>query len=357
MIFFRYLSVSVFKGTALVLTILVSLNLFFTLVQQLDHIGRGHFGSWQFIQFILLKAPAMVVYFMPLATLLGSILSLGNLASNSELIAFQSSGVAIKKFVIAISQAALVLAILSFGIADLVVPYSETTAREIKASSVASRVSMQSRRGVWIKDKKNIIFIQLLFPDGNAKNIEIYHLDENDKLLSTTYARKAISKKQGWMLIQVNKSIFNGESISRVYKKQLFYEGGLSEKLLESLVVNPQQMSSSDLYNYVNFLQENKLNHAAESLTFWKKVYSPLTVIVMAVLAIPFVLGSQRNNNTGQRIITGILLGLVYTILDNVLIQLGEQMKLAAVVNAIIPTFIFIVITSYLLYRKMKMSG
>ena len=354
MIFTRYLATNIFKGTGLVLMILVSLSLFFTLIQQIDHVGEGQFGPWQFTLYLILRTPAMIVDFMPLAILIGSILSLGNLASNSELIAFQSSGVPLKKFIMAVSQTAFVLALVAFIISDFVVPFSETSAREIKTSAKASRVSMQSRTGMWIKDKQNIIYIQQLFPNGNARNIEIYRLDEQGKLLSTTYARSAVNSEQGWMLQQLKRSVLLADRISVINKKQELYEGKLSEQLLQSLVVNPRQMSSFNLYSYITFLQENKLNHAAESLSFWKKVYSPLTVMVMSILAIPFVLGSQRSSNTGQRIITGILLGLVYVVLDKVLIQLGEQMKLVAFVNALIPTLLFILFTAYLIRRKVS---
>ena len=356
MIFTRYLAVNIFKGTGLVLMILVSLSLFFTLIQQIDHVGEGQFGPWQFTQYLILRAPAMIVDFMPLAILIGSILSLGSLASNSELIAFQSSGMPVKKFIMAVSQAAFVLALVAFIVSDFVVPYSETTAREIKDSAIASRVSMQSRTGVWIKDDNNIIFIQQLFPNGNARNIEIYQLDEHDKLLSTTYARTAVNSEQGWILQQVKRSLLLEGGITVSNKKKELYKGNLSEQLLQSLVVNPRQMSSVNLYSYISFLQENKLNYAAESLSFWKKIYSPLTVMVMSILAIPFVLGSQRNSNTGQRIITGILLGLVYVILDKVLIQLGEQLKLVAFINALIPTFLFILFTAYLIRSKVRQS-
>ncbi len=352
MIFTRYLAINIFKGTSLVLMILVFLSLFFLLIQQIDHLGKGQFGPWQFMQYLLLRTPAMVVDFMPLAALIGSILSLGNLASNSELIAFQSSGLPVKKFILAVSQAAFVLALVAFLISDFVVPFSETTAREIKMSGISSRVSTQSRTGVWIKDNNNIIFIKRLFPNGNAKNIEIYHLDDDDKLQATTFAASAITKEQGWMLQQVKKTLVSEIEISVDHKKQQLYAGNLSDQLLQSLVVNPRQMSSIDLYTYITFLNENKLNHTAESLSFWRKIYSPLTVMIMAILAIPFVLGSQRSSNSGQRIITGILLGLVYVIMNKLLIQLGEQMQLVAFINALIPTFIFILVTIYLIHRK-----
>ncbi|MBC8212332.1 MAG: LPS export ABC transporter permease LptG [Gammaproteobacteria bacterium] len=353
MIFTRYLAQNMIRGSALVLLILVSLNLFFTLIQQIDNLGRGEFGPWQFTQYLLLRIPNMVVEFMPLATLLGSILSLGSLASNSELIAFQSAGLSFKKLIVAVIQIAAMLAIMAFVISDFVVPYSETTAREIKASAIMSRVNLQSRNGVWIKDGHNILFIRQLYPDGNAQNIEIYHLDKQDKLVATTVAQKALYTSQGWLLQNVKKSLISTDKITLSTVQEELYSGKLSDQLLQSLVVDPRQMSSLHLYGYIQFLNENNLNHAAESLTFWQKIYSPLTVIVMALLAIPYVLGSQRNSNTGQRIMTGILLGLVYVILNRLLIQLGEQLQLAAFINALIPTLIFMVFTGWMIHRKM----
>ena len=75
------------------LFLLVSLALFFSLVGELDRLGEGGYGIWQLLEYLALSAPGMVVEFLPLAVLLGSMLSLGSLASNSELIAMQASGV------------------------------------------------------------------------------------------------------------------------------------------------------------------------------------------------------------------------------------------------------------------------
>ena len=353
MIIARYLASTIFKGSILVLVTLVSLSMFFTMIQQMENLGQGKFGALQFAQYIFLLSPDMAVYFLPLSVLLGSMLSLGSLASSSELIALQASGLSMKRFIIIVAQAAFILAIFAFTIDNFVVPYSETTAREIKAAGLASRASLQSKRGVWIKDGRNIIFIQQLFPNGNAKNIEIYHLDNKDRLISKTFARKAISKKTGWQLQQVKKTLIGEQGVTQKRFKQTMYAGNLSDQLLQSLVVDSRKMSALDLYSYINFLQENKLNHSAESLSFWRKIYYPITIMVMAIMAIPFVTGSQRNSNTGQRLIIGIILGLSYTILDNLLIQLGEQLQLPAMLNAFLPTLMFIVLTLYLIRRKL----
>ena len=122
--------------------------------------------------------------------------------------------------------------------------------------------------------------------------------------------------------------------------------------VLGVLMIEPQQMSSSDLYAYLNFLQENKLNAGAEKLIFWQKLFSPLAVIVMCLLAFPFVLGVQRQGNTGQRLLIGILLGLAFVVADNLVTQLAVQFGVNPILVALLPSLIFLVVAIYLLARR-----
>ncbi len=114
----------------------------------------------------------------------------------------------------------------------------------------------------------------------------------------------------------------------------------------------PRHSSTPDLYEYKSFLVKNNLDDSVESLTFWQKVFAPLTVMVMCLLAVPFVLGSQREGNAGQRLITGILLGLAYAVVSKLVIQFGVQINLLPVLNAIAPNILFFALAIYLLYRK-----
>lgn len=353
MIITRYLAGHIIKGALLVLMILVSLSIFFTLIRELDDLGKGDYGIWQLLQYLALRVPSFFVDYMPLAALIGSMLSLGNLASNSELIALQSSGLSINRFIIAVGQSVLLLALLSLCIADFIVPRSETLAKQLRASSMASSISLNSRKGVWIKDEKNLIFIEQLFPDGNAQHVEIYYLDDQGRLLESSVAQQAIVQSGGWVLNNVKTTRLGENRINVQTQTQLIYRGELSQQLLESISVEPQQMAITDLLTYISFLKQNKLNNQSESLFLWRKLYAPLSIIVMGLLAIPFVLGSQRQKNTGQRLMLGILLGLLYVVMNRLLIQLGEQLQLVAYINALLPTLFFIILTFWLIHKKL----
>ncbi len=350
MIFYRYLALQIFKASFMVLFILIAITLFLDFVHQMKDLGKGLYGFSELLQYLLLRTPLNLVDYMPVAAVIGTTLSLGHLASSSELIAFLSAGVSLKKFIRAVAMAAMVLALISMALTDFVVPYSETRAKEFESSNMMSRVSMHSRKGVWIKDESNIVFIGTLFPNGNARQIRIDQLDEAGNLVSSLSANKAIMDETGWLLSKVKITEITDSGITVSNQKELHYSGRLTQQLLETLTVQPRAMSISDLYTYVQFLQDNGLDYSAESLMMWRKIYTPLSIVILALLALPFVMGSQRHGSPGQRVLIGLFLGISYVVLNSILIQLGEQLGIIPFINALIPILVLASVL-YLLFR------
>jgi len=348
----RYMMRNIHQGSLLVLFVLVSLGLFFILIGQLDDIGRGNYSLLHVVEYVALRVPGKVVDFMPLAVLLGTILSLGSLASNSEIVAMQAAGLSVLQLLRAALQAAVMLALLSFLLADWVVPISETSAREIRSSAINATPALRAKKGLWVKDKNQVVYIKELLPKGVARSVEIYQLDEQGRLVSTLAAQSAIPTSEQWLLKQVKQSIIGGPTVRTFDYDEMIYSGNISHQLLEALMIEPRQMSSSDLYAYLVFLDENNLDSSAAALTFWRKIVAPFTVLVMCVLGVPFVLGSQRQNNTGSRLMIGILLGLTYVVAERLMIQLGSRIDINPFINAISPGLLFLALAIYLLIKK-----
>jgi lipopolysaccharide export system permease protein len=246
----------------------------------------------------------------------------------------------------------VILALLSFLLAEWVVPASETSALAVKNLARGKSTALFVKEGLWIKDESRVLYIDKLLPDGIARNVEIFQLDPQAKVISITRVGRAIPAEQGWELQQVERSIIGDNRVDTSSYDRLIYNGSLSPQLLGVLMIEPQQMSSVDLYAYLNFLDENKLNASAEQLIFWQKLFSPLAVIVMCLLAFPFVLGAQRQSNTGQRMLIGILLGLAFIVVNRLVTQLAVHMGVNAILVALLPSLIFLAVTIYLLARR-----
>jgi len=116
-------------------------------------------------------------------------------------------------------------------------------------------------------------------------------------------------------------------------------------------------MSIEKLFAYLSFLDDNRLDSRAERLILWKKIVEPFTVFIMCLLAIPFVLGSQRQSGSGQRMLIGILLGLAYVVCDRLFTQLGSHLQLYPLVIALFPDLVFLLLAVYLLLRKLSLGA
>jgi len=352
MIISRYLQRNIFTGTGTALLLLLGLALFFEFVGELEDLREGQYGLLQVLQHVLLRAPAKIVEFLPLAALLGSMLSLGSLASNSELIAMQASGITIWRMLVALVQAALVIALVGVLLAEWVVPDSDATALNLKNRSSQKTSALESKRGLWLKDEERIVHIIDLLPNGYANGIEIYQLGDGGRLLSMTRAKSAEPLEGGWELRDVKQTRIGADGSQARQFERLVYPGNLSHHLLQVLQVSPWQMSSRDLWAYLNFLDENQLDMSAESLIFWQKVFSPLTVVIMCMLAFPFSLGSQRQSNAGKRLLIGILIGLVFVSINRVVTQLGTQIGIDAMISALTPNLLFLALAIFLIFRR-----
>ncbi len=356
MIINRYIAKHIYQGTLLTLLVLVGLSLIFVFIGELEDVGKGYYSSLHAVEYVVLLFPGKVVQFMPLAIMIGTILSLGSLASNSELVAMQAAGVSVARLLRAAIQSALILAFLSFVLADWVVPGSETSARQIRSAAMNRTAAIHSKKGLWIKDEDSILHIKLLMPNGIARDLEIHSFDDQGRLISAISADSAIPEGDSWRLQKVRETRFEDNKIVTGEFEQRIYAGKISDNLLDALLIEPRQMSSSDLYTYLEFLQKNNLNTDVEELTFWKKIFSPISVIIMCVLAVPFTLGSQRQGNAGQRLMIGILLGLSYVVVDRLLIQIGNHFGISPVINALSTGLLFLLLATFLLIRKQVRS-
>ncbi|MBL7003990.1 MAG: LPS export ABC transporter permease LptG [Gammaproteobacteria bacterium] len=345
---------SILQGTALVLIILVSIAFFLTLVAQLNDVGTGDYGFMQMLYFLFLKIPGQIVNSIAISVLIGTILSLGSLANNNEIVVVQSSGLSILSLLSILLKAALIVAVFTIVLQQWLVPLSEPAARNYRQAAMQGLDFLNKSEGVWFKDGYRVVHIKKLALDGYAQGIQIFELNEKGEMQKATSAEFAESKGKKWILNKVKISFINTEKVTVEALEQLVYDGDLSTSLLKSLRVDQELMSLTDLYKYQKFLGNNGLDNYSEKIILWRKIYSPFAILVMCSLALPFILGSQRGGQAGRRVMLGVILGLSFAVFDRFLVRMGEYFLIYPEINTLLPTLIFMLGNIVLLYRLEK---
>ena len=95
----QYMMRTILASTALVLVVLLALAGLFEFIAELDD-TQGNYGTAQAILYTLLRLPNLAFEMFPIAALIGSLLGLGALASNSEIIVMRSAGLSVAEIIV-----------------------------------------------------------------------------------------------------------------------------------------------------------------------------------------------------------------------------------------------------------------
>ena len=132
-------------------------------------------------------------------------------------------------------------------------------------------------------------------------------------------------------------------TVSTTFFEKANWESAIRPELLNILMVSPEKMSAWNLYSFINHLASNKQKTTRYEVALWSKMIYPLACAVMVILALPFGFLQQRSSGTSAKIFTGILLGVVYQIMNRVFIHLGVLNDWPPLMSAIIPTILFLI--------------
>lgn len=261
------------------------------------------------------------------------------------------SGLSILDIGLALIKVGLVFTVLTFLVGELITPVSEKTAQRMRIQATDAVVAQDFKSGLWVKDNKSFVNVESVLPDATLLKINIYEFDENFKLMTISHAKKATYMNDRWRLNEVTQTKFNyaeAENVEQHTIQTSFFdkanwESAIRPELLNVLLVAPEKMSAWNLYSFINHLTNNKQQTTRYEVALWSKMIYPLACIVMVILALPFGFLQQRSSSNSSKIFVGILLGVVYQIMNRVFIHLGVLNDWPPLMSAIIPTVLFLI--------------
>ncbi|MBV7300994.1 LPS export ABC transporter permease LptG [Enterovibrio paralichthyis] len=350
-----YIGRTIIATTALCLATLVGLSAIIKFVEQLRSVGEGTYTIMKAAQFVLLSMPRDVEMFFPMAVLLGALIGLGTLASSSELVVMQAAGFSKLDIGLSVLKTAMPLMLMVLALGQWGAPEAQKSARELRAYAKSGGSVMSVRRGVWAKDGADFIYIARTDQKESLTGVNIWKFDDKQKLTSQVFAADAsYLDKDSWMLNDVTITYFDDPTkITESKEAQLAWKTTLTPEKLAIVTVKPEELSLSGVYNYVEYLKASDQDASRYELAFWRKVLQPLSIGVMMLLALSFVFGPLRSVTMGARVLSGVIFGFAFYISNEVFGPMTLVYKLPPFVGAVAPSLAFIVVTLYLLNRKL----
>ena len=352
----RYLASEIYSSLLLVFSSLIMLFAFFDLLGELNDMGKGHYTLSYVLMYVILTIPTRIYELFPVAVLIGTIFALVQMAANSELTIYRSSGASLKQMVRAILKIGLPLMILSLMVGEFIAPPSMRFAQEIRLKALNAQVSFKEfRSGVWVKDERSFVNVKNVLPDSTLLNISIYEFDENFSLLGITAAQRGNFVKEGsWQLEGVMQTRFDPKGAQIVHLARKEWPSSITPDILRVLMVVPEQMSAWNLYLYTQHLKENKQEATRYEIEMWNKIVYPFSVMVMMLLALPFASHQKRSGGISGKIFTGIVLGLSFYFIGRLFAHLGSLNYWQPIVSASVMTVVFLMLALGMLWWTEK---
>ena len=314
-----YIGRVITSTTFITLAVFVSVSGIIKFVEQMRAIGRGNYDLAHAALYVLYAVPRDVEVFFPMSALIGGLIGIGMLASNSELIVMQAAGLSRLDIIKSVMKTAVLLIFVSMAIGEWLAPSGEAKAREIRAQAISGGSLIAAKNGVWAQDGDYFVNIGEVLDRGQLKKIQIYGFNDELKIDSWLSARSAIYQDKSWLLTDVEEFTLTENEIITKNHSQKIWNSSLTPKKLGVVTVTPESLSLRGLIDYLDYLEANEQDPSRYKLAFWRKIMQPLTVAVMLLVALSFIFGPLRSVSMGARIMMGVFTGILFFISNEVL--------------------------------------
>jgi len=348
----RYIVRTILGSVTLVMAVVMALGALFLFIGQQDDIGVGSYTALDALFFVLLNLPEQAWQLLPISALIGSLLGLGSLARGSEITVIRATGISPARLAVAALIAAVALIAFEVAIGEFVAPQLQKAARQHKAFSKFSDITFGGGGGAWVRDGNLILNVAKQSGESQFGGMTIFELSPDHRLRAIGHAARASAGASNeWMLRGYSESRFAQDRVLTRTSGERMLQSRVSAGFLGLAVANPNNLPNSSLYGLIRYFQTNSLDARPYVFAFWSRIARTVAIAFTVLLAIPFVLGSLRSAGAGARTLVGILLGIGFFLLQQ-LIESGTLVfDLNPVILAWLPTTLLAVVTLGLLAR------
>ncbi len=351
-IYRQYIGRNVIKSILMVLLILITVESFIELAQQLKDVGKGDYTIYLVAMVVPLMLLSKVYQLFPVAALIGSIIGLGRLASRNELIILHSAGLSMWQITRSVLLSAILLIAVIVLPGESIAPYACDIATTIKSHALSRGNTLKTDHGTWVRDGMNFIHIKTIESGDQWFGITRYYFDQKHELRLASFAERGEFRNDSWQFHHVQQSRFEPERVNREFYDQQIWNLKLDPRMMGLIDTEPSQQSLPQLYNNVHFRKISGQDVGPFEFAFWRRLMLPFATLVMIILAVPIVDGPLRSVTMSVRIVAGITVGFVFYMLNQFLGPMSLVYQVPPVLAAVMPVVVFGALGGYLIYSR-----
>lgn len=343
-------------GVIIFTSIMFASDALLNLVKQISMFGLSFKVA---ILLIILNLPYIIVYTIPMAVLLSTIITINKLSTNQEITIMRACGISIMRISLPVFIFGLIAAGCSFFINEFVGPPANTQAKKITLWAISQKNIPKGKSNFSFKEldpqtnQLKRLFYFDKYKDKKMQGITVLDMSQK-KFTRIIQSKYADSSSGAWsfdngVAYTISKS--NTVMNTTVFQKlKMNSELNLNNKNIQEK--KAEEMGFAELYSYLN--QNKALEHKKRVsllIELYEKISLPITALVLTLVGIPLAITKPRAKvNRGLLFSIGVI--FCYYIIRALSTALGESLFIPPLLAAWLPNLIIFTVGSILFYRK-----
>ncbi|MDP3559961.1 MAG: LPS export ABC transporter permease LptG [Legionellaceae bacterium] len=333
----RYIGKQVLMAIGLVLLVLLALQVFILLVNELGDIGKGDYTFSTSIKVIFFRLPYDLSALFPMACLLGTLVGLGSMAEHSELTIIRMSGMSMLQITAVICQVAFVLILLIAMSSEFIFPKFMDYAAEEKMLALSQGQAFTQSYGLWIRADQDFVFVQTSIGTKTLHNVLQFHLDKAHHMKFARKIKTIKFENHQWTAYDIQQTNFSSQRLTQTVLPEMLWDIPLSQDIIRLHNKTPDEMSLGQLWRVRASRQQISQGSFSVNYAFWSRLSQPFSTLVMMLLAIPFIFGPLRNSSIGYKVIVGAVVGFGFYTVTHFFGSVCQMLQWSPLLAAVAP--------------------
>ncbi len=350
----RYVGVMFLTRVLAVLVVLVAILLTLDLIGEAGRIlavpGNSDADVWTYTT---LRAPQLIAQFLPYSVLLATLVTLGALNAQGEVVIFKAAGISAHQILAPLFLVALGVSALSFAFNETVLAHTNATLQRWKSADYAPLRTLGSGpTEVWARDRYDLMHAARMEGSGETARLVdflLYSRANNARLTAITSAREARLAPGGWLLLDARRfDVASGRSTLRARD---FWRTDVPPQRFIGAEPDASTIPFWNLRTKIDAARADGKSVGTLQSAWWHKLSGPLSALMMPLLGAVAAFGLARSGKLFVRAVAGMFLGFAFFVADNFMLAMGDFGAAPPVVAAWAPVLIFLLIGESVLLK------
>lgn len=347
------------------LFILLAIWLMFLLVDLIDHLDTymdKHAALFSVIKYYIFYSPFVLILTLPIAMLLATLFSIGQLSRRNEITAMKSVGISLNRILLPVFALGLLVSFLTMIAGEAVLPYTDEKKLEVERVEIerGSAYANLNLHNLFVQDQSGTIFNLENYQSQKKLGTDVLvEKFKNGRLFERIEAQKMSWTGSGWLLEKGRYRIFSDsmESAgSEKYKKfdQLFrLDFKISPEALTRREKSTEEMGYRELANYVKAKRQTNQQVPKEMTDLYFKIAYPFISLIIILFGAPLA-ANPRRSGLAISFGVGLAVSFIYYVLLQIFRSLGYSQKLPPLLAAWLVNIVFAIVGMVILIKARK---